>query len=78
VVQNTGATVEFMVFSQDPAGPMPADSAKITVKFSQLGLEGEYAVKDLWTGENLGLFRDEFSRVLRPHASGLYRISGKQ
>jgi alpha-galactosidase len=78
VVQNTGATVEFMVFTQDPSGPMPADSAKVTVTFSQLGLEGEYVIKDLWTGETLGIFRDEFSRVLRRHASGLYRISKKQ
>jgi hypothetical protein len=78
VVQNTGATVEFMVFTQDPSGPLPADSAKISVTFSQLGLEGEYAVKDLWTGEDLGIFRNEFSRVLRRHASGLYRISAKQ
>jgi hypothetical protein len=77
IVQNTGATVEFMVFTQDPSGPVPADSAKISVRFSQLGLVGEYAVKDLWTGENLGIFRDEFSRILRRHASGLYRLSKK-
>jgi alpha-galactosidase len=77
VVQNTGATVEFMVFTQDPAGPVPADSAKITVKFSQLGLQGDYIVKDLWTGKTLGTFRNEFSRIIRRHASGLYRISKK-
>jgi alpha-galactosidase len=77
-VQSTGATVEFMVFTQDPAGPMPDDSAKITVKFSQLGLEGECVIKNLWTGENLGIFHDEFSRALRRHASGLYRISRRE
>ncbi len=77
VVQNTGATVEFMVFTKDPAGPLPPDAAKVTVKWEQLGLEGGYAVRDLWTGKDLGVFRDEFSRELRRHASGLYRISRK-
>ena len=29
---------KFMIFTEDPAGPVPADSASITVKFDQLGL----------------------------------------
>jgi alpha-galactosidase len=78
VIQNTGATVEFMVFTKDPAGPVPPDSAKMTVQWKQLGLEGEYAIRDLWTGKELGTFKDEFSVDLRRHASGLYRISKQQ
>jgi alpha-galactosidase len=78
VIQNTGATVEFMVFTQDPAGPMPPDTAKVTVQWEQLGLEGEYTIRDLWSGKDLGVFRDAFSVDLRRHASGLYRISRQQ
>ena len=77
VVQNIGATVTFMVFTQDPAGPVPPDSAMITVRWEQLGLEGEQRVKDLWDGKDLGVFSDSFSAYLRRHASGLYRISKK-
>ncbi|MBN1413575.1 MAG: NPCBM/NEW2 domain-containing protein [Bacteroidales bacterium] len=77
VVQHTGATVEFMAFTQDPAGPVPDDSATITVQLQQLGLDGECIIKDLWTGENLGIFSHTFSRAIRRHASGLYRISKK-
>ncbi len=75
VVQNAGATVTFMVFTQDPAGPVPPDAEKITVPWDQLGLEGEYRVTDLWTGKDLGVFSDAFSMPIKRHASGLYRIS---
>jgi len=75
IIQNTGATVEFLVFTRDPAGPVPPDSARITVNWEQLGMEGEYRIKELWTGKDLGLFSDSFSIDLRRHASGLYRMS---
>ena len=77
VMQNTGATVEFMVFTRNPAGPVPPDSATVAVQWEQLGLEGEYTIRDLWSGKDLGIFRDTFSAELRRHASGLYRISKK-
>lgn len=60
--------------SDPPASPVPPDSVDITVRFEQLGLTGTHAVKDLWTGKKLGRFRDEFTRTIKRHGAGLYRI----
>lgn len=49
-------------------------TAEITVDFEQLGLTGTHTVKDLWTGERLGKFTDEFTRTIKRHGAGLYRI----
>jgi alpha-galactosidase len=65
---------KFLVFVEDPAGPVPADSAAITIKFEQLGLTGTHSVKDLWSGEKLGKFTNEFTRTINRHGAGLYRI----
>ena len=65
---------KFLLFIEDPAGPVPADTAEITVKFEQLGLKGIHTVKDLWTGEKLGKFTDEFTQTINRHGTGLYRI----
>lgn len=65
---------KFLVFTEDPAGPLPADTAAITVKFDQLGLTGTHTVKNLWTGEKLGKFTDKFIRTINRHGAGLYRI----
>lgn len=64
----------FLVFTEDPAGPLPADTAAISVKFEQIGLTGAHSVKDLWTGEKLGKYTDQFTRTIRRHGAGLYRI----
>ncbi len=49
-------------------------SADISVKFKQLGLMGTHSVNDLWTGENLGNFKDSLVRTIGLHGAGLYRI----
>jgi len=49
-------------------------SAEISVKFKLIGLTGAHAVKDLWTGENLGNFTDSFVSTINRHGAGLYRI----
>jgi len=64
----------FLVFTEDPAGPVPADTDEIAVKFEELGLKGTHTVKDLWSGEKLGKFTGEFSRTINRHGAGLYRI----
>jgi hypothetical protein len=61
-------------FTEDPAGPVPADAEAITVKFEQLGLTGTHTIKDLWTGEKLGKFSGSFTRTINRHGAGLYRI----
>ena len=65
---------KFMVFTEDPAGPVPADTASITVQFEQLGLAGTHTVKDLWTGEKLGKYTGSFTHTVNRHGAGLYRI----
>jgi alpha-galactosidase len=51
-----------------------AGRASITVKFNQIGLTGTHTIKDLWTGEKLGEFTGEFTRIINRHGAGLYRI----
>lgn len=72
--QNVGATVQFMVFTQQPSGPMPAESAVITVDLKQLGAAG-YTVKDLWTGKQLGRFTTELAVPVQRHGAKLFRLT---
>jgi hypothetical protein len=76
-VQNAGATMKFMVFTEDPSGPVVPLENKITVRLKDLGFSGTVKIKDLWTGEYLGIFSGEFSPLLTQHGSGLYRVSKK-
>lgn len=46
----------------------------ISVKFTMLGLNGTHSVKDLWTGERLGKFTNEFSRTIKRHSAALFKI----
>jgi len=70
-----GASVRFLVFTQDPAGSPIPDSIKVPVKLEQLGLHGNYIIKDLWSKKDLGNFNDEFAPFIKNHGAGLYRIS---
>jgi hypothetical protein len=68
------ASSKFMVFIEDPAGPVPPDKEEIMVKFNQLNLTGDHTVTDLWSGEMLGRFTDEFKKTINRHGAGFYRI----
>lgn len=46
---------------------------KLSVKWSELGIEGKYIVRDLWRQKDLGIFKDEFSADVKPH--GVVMIS---
>jgi len=48
--------------------------AEISIQFEQIGLSGTHMVRDLWTGEKLGKFTDSFSKTIRMHGAGLFRI----
>jgi alpha-galactosidase len=50
------------------------NTAKISVRFEQIGLRGTHTVKDLWTGKKLGKFTGSFSQMINLHGAGLYRI----
>jgi alpha-galactosidase len=65
---------KFLIFKEDPAGPVPSDSASITVKFDQLGFTGTHSVKDLWSGKKLGKFTGKFTTTIHRHGAGLFRI----
>ncbi|MBG8553428.1 NPCBM/NEW2 domain-containing protein [Hymenobacter guriensis] len=73
--QNTGGTLNFLVFTKNPYRPMPADSSRVAVALQSLGLKGACTVRDLWTGKNLGQVTGEFAPYIRRHGAGLYRIS---
>ncbi|MFH1197903.1 MAG: NPCBM/NEW2 domain-containing protein [bacterium] len=70
-----GASVQFMIFTQDPAGPQPANSVQVPIKLEDLDLNGSCKIKDLWSGKILGSFSDEFAPFVKRHGAGLYRIS---
>lgn len=68
-------SVDFAVLTDEAFGvEIPAES-EVSVDLKELGFGGKVKVKDLWTGEELGEFEGRFSRTLKCHAAGLYRIS---
>jgi alpha-galactosidase len=68
------ASATFMIFLENPAGPIPPDEDEFPVKFEQLGLTGTHTVKDLWSGKKLGRFTNVFTQTINRHGAGLYRI----
>lgn len=59
----------------DPHKKVMPETSKVGVSFADLGITGQATVRDLWARKDLGVFTGEFSRELRLHGSGLYRIS---
>jgi hypothetical protein len=74
ITQNVGATVKFLVFTENPSGALPPQSMKIPINFKELGLSGSYLITDLWSGKTIGKFSGEFSPEINLHGAGLYRI----
>lgn len=74
-IQNVGATVNFMVFTQDPSGPVPPASEKIAVNLNQVGITSACTITDLWSGKVVGQFKGEFAPEINRHGAGLYKIS---
>jgi alpha-galactosidase len=48
---------------------------KISLSFSDIDLEGNFMVRDLWERKDIGLAEINFSQDIQPHAAGLYRIN---
>lgn len=78
VVQNTGATVQFMIFTENPSGPVPAAKAEIPVQLSSLGIHSTCVIKDIWSGKTVGEFSGEFAPLISKHGCGYYKISIKK
>lgn len=71
----SGATMEFRVFTENPA---PDASAPVVLDLTALGFapDQECRVTEMWKGTEMGTFKNaDFAPVLREHASGLYRVS---
>lgn len=75
--QNAGATVNFMIFTTDPAGTIPPDSSSISLKLKDLGFTSPCIITNVWTGKTVGEYKDEFSPVIRRHGAGLFRVRRK-
>jgi alpha-galactosidase len=73
--QNTGGTVQFLVFTKSPFSPAPADSVQVPVALPELGVPNGSTVQDLWSGRNLGPLKGGFAPYIRRHGAGFYRIS---
>jgi alpha-galactosidase len=58
------------LFNTRDAGPAPVE-----VVWSEIGLNGTRAVRDLWAKKDLGTYQDRFSDSLPQHGAGLYRVS---
>lgn len=50
-------------------------SSEISITTSELGVAGNYSVKDLWSKEDKGIVTDKFAAKVEPHASLLVRFS---
>jgi hypothetical protein len=73
--QNTGGTVQFLVFTQNPYKPTPPDSTQVVVSLQQLGLRSACTLRDLWTGKEVGTFTGKIAPYIRRHGAKLYRVS---
>jgi len=52
-----------------------ADASDVKVDFETIGIKGNAKVRDLWSHKDLGVVKKEFSREIKMHGAGLYRIS---
>jgi alpha-galactosidase len=54
---------------------LAASPASITVRWSELGLQGSASVRDLWSHTNLGMYGSSFSAQLNIHVARLLHIT---
>ena len=74
ISQNVGATVKFFVFTENPSGPPPPPTAKISVNLKNYGLLDSYLITDLWSGKVVGQFSGEFAPEINSHGAGLNKL----
>ena len=48
---------------------------EVMVNLTDLDLEGEVSITNIWNGKDVGTFIGTFSQSLAAHASGLYKLS---
>jgi len=47
---------------------------KVTINWSEIGIEGKQLIRDLWLQKNLGEFEKEYTLTLKPHSSCFFKI----
>lgn len=72
---NDRGNAEFFVLTDSALSKEIPDELEVSVNLSDLGFKSAVKVRDIWEGEDLGVFKGKFSRMLRSHACGLYRLS---
>jgi len=69
----SGVSVEFMVFTQNPAND---STATIPANLKKLDYPSGYLIRDMWAKKDLGTFSDSlFTPTINQHGAGLYRVS---
>ena len=68
-------SVEFFVLTDKAFNSEVPEEIEISVDLNDLGFKGMVKVRDLWECKDIGNFQGTFSRILKSHASGLYRLS---
>jgi len=68
-VRYSNATVAVALFNLGDA------TATVIAKWSDIGLSGAHAVRDMWRKQNLGSFNNQYSTSLPSHGSQLLLIS---
>ena len=64
------------VFNTSDRGEQgPEAGTAVPVRLSELGFDGPVAVKDVWSGREIGVFTGEFAPVVPYHGAGLYRLT---
>jgi len=51
------------------------DSKRVTVSFADLGTHTHCKARDLWHGENIGVFTNDFGHEIPSHGAGLFRLT---
>lgn len=74
-VQNAGATVQFLVFTENPSGTMPTAQMPVPVDLKQMGITGSCTITDLWSGKALGKFSGTFAPQINRHGAGIYKVT---
>ncbi len=75
VSQPTGATVEFLVFTQEPAKNRAGEA--VAVSLAELGFHGACRVRDLWKKSALDEVQGTFAPPIPVHGAGLYLLQAK-
>ena len=73
--QNTGGTLQPLVFTSSPMLLPPADSVRMPVALKELGLAAGVKVTDLWTGRSVAVPGAILAPFVRRHGAVLYRLS---